>query len=241
MSDLLDMVMDAHGGLENWKTVDGVDLRLSLSGFLFEIKRHPNGLKGASVKVDAKQPRTVIAPFPEVGERGIYQGGKAWIQSDPGQIVEELPEPRTAYEGHERHTPWNDLQMLYFIGYAFWNYFTMPFFLALDGVTTRELDRWEENGQTWRVLEATFDPSIDVHCAVQRFYFDDKGMLIRNDYFTDVAKGQVAHYTTDHKNFDGFVFPTRRRVVARRDDNVTATGGPSSVLIDIDTVIVNRR
>jgi hypothetical protein len=90
------------------------------------------------------------------------------------------------------------------------------------------------------MLEATFHPSIDVHCAVQKFNFDNRGMLIRNDYFTDVAKGQVAHYTTDHKTSDDFVFPTRRRVVARRDDNVTATEGPSSVLIAIESVIVNR-
>ena len=240
MSDLLESVLHAHGGMENWTAVTGVDVRLSLSGFLFEIKTHPNGLKSALVQVDARRPRTMITPFPEMGKRGIYQDGKAWIRTDPGQVVEELPEPRTAYEGHVRHTPWNDLQMLYFIGYAFWNYFTMPFFLTLDGVTTRELDKWEENGQTWRVLEATFDPSIDVHCAVQRFYFDENLMLVRNDYFTDVAKGQVAHYTTDHKIFDGFVFPTRRRVIARRDDNVTVTGGPSSVLVDIETVIVNR-
>lgn len=240
MSDLLDMVLAAHGGADQWNRVSGVDLRLSLSGFLFEIKQHPNGLKTALVKIDARRPRTLISPFPEAGKRGIYQDGRVWIQEDAGSVVEELPQPRTAYEGHERRTPWNNLQFLYFIGYAFWNYFTMPFMLTLDGVTTREVGPWEENGQTWRVLEASFDPSIDVHCAVQRFYFDNKGFLVRNDYFTDVAKGHVAHYTTDHKIFDGFVFPTRRRVIARGENNVTATGGPSSVLIDIESLVVSR-
>jgi hypothetical protein len=62
-----------------------------------------------------------------------------WIQTDAGSMVEELPTPRTAYEGHERRTPWNDLQFLYFVGYAFWNYFTMPFLLASDGVTCEEV------------------------------------------------------------------------------------------------------
>jgi hypothetical protein len=117
----------------------------------------------------------------------------------------------------------------------------MSFLLACEGVTCEEVEPWEENHQKWRVLRVTFDPSIDTHCPVQKFYFDDRGMLQRrHDYFTDVAKGNVAHYCTDHKRFDGFIFPTRRRVVARGESELTATGGPSSVLIDIESVVVNR-
>jgi hypothetical protein len=114
MTDLLDLVLDGHGGLESWQRVAGVDLRLTLGGYLFEIKQHPNGLRTALVKVDARRPRTLIVPFPELGKRGIYQEGKVWVQTDAGAMVEELPTPRTAYEGHDRHTPWNDLQYLYF-------------------------------------------------------------------------------------------------------------------------------
>jgi hypothetical protein len=98
----------------------------------------------------------------------------------------------------------------------------------------------EENHHKCRVLRATFDSSIDSHCAVQTFYLDDHGMLQRHDYFTDVAKGNAAHYCMDYKTFDGFVFPTRRRVASRGEGEFTATGGPSSVLIDIESVVVNR-
>ena len=240
MTNLLDFVLDAHGGMENWKSVVGVDLRLTLGGYLFEIKQHPDGLRTALVKVDARRPRTLISPFPEKGKRGIYQDGKVWIQTDAGELVEELAAPRTAYDGHERRTPWNNLQYLYFIGYAFWNYFTTPFLLASNAEKCEEVALWEENGQKWRVLEATFDDAIDIHCAMQKFYFDDKGMLQCHDYFTDVAKGNVAHYCMDYRTFDGFLFPTRRRVVSRGDGELTATGGPSSVLIDVESVVVNR-
>ena len=140
----------------------------TLGGYLFEIKQHPNGLRTALVKVDARRPRTLIVPFPEQGKRGIYQEGKVWVQTDAGAMVEELPAPRAAYEGHERHTPWNDLQYLYFIGYAFWNYFTTPFLLALDGVICEEIEPWEENHQKWRVLRATFDSSIDTHSVAAK-------------------------------------------------------------------------
>lgn len=55
MTDLLELALEAHGGLENWKGVTGVDLRLTLSGHLFEIKKHPDGLHTALVKVDARR------------------------------------------------------------------------------------------------------------------------------------------------------------------------------------------
>lgn len=241
MNDLLNLALDAHGGLENWKQVTGLDLRLTLGGALFEIKQHPDGLRSALVKVDSRRPGTLITPFPQKGKRGIFREGRVWIQTDAGAVVEGLPSPRTAYDGHERATPWNDLQFLYFIGYAFWNYFTTPFFLTLDGVTCEEVEPFEENGQHWRVLKATFDDHIDTHCPVQKFYFDDHGMLQRHDYFTDVAKGNVAHYCMDYRTFDGFVFPTRRRVVNRGPDEISRTGGPSTVLIDIESIVVNRQ
>lgn len=240
MSDLVDLVLQVHGGLDNWRDVTGVDVRLTLGGFLFEIKQHPDGLRTALVKVRAHRPRTLIVPFPQIGKRGIYQDGRVWIQTDHGAVVEELPQPRATFAGHERRTPWNDLQYLYFIGYAFWNYFTTPFLLASDGVTCEEVDPWEENGQKWRVIEAHFAQSIDTHCATQKFYFDERGILQRHDYFTDVAKGHVAHYCMDHKMFDGFLFPTRRRVVARGERELAATAGPSSVLIDIESLVVNK-
>ena len=76
MTDLLNFALEAHGGLENWKGVTGVDLRLTLGGYLFEIKQHPDGLRTALVKVDARRPRRLIVPFRERGKRGINQEGK---------------------------------------------------------------------------------------------------------------------------------------------------------------------
>jgi hypothetical protein len=90
------------------------------------------------------------------------------------------------------------------------------------------------------VLKATFDDAIDTHCAVQKFYFDQQGLLQRHDYFADVAKGNVTHYCMDYRIFDGFAFSPRRRVVGRGEGDFTATGGPPTVLIDVESLVVNR-
>src|ERR1700728_1118583 len=110
MTDLLELVLAAHGGLEEWRKVKRIDARLTLGGYLFEIKQHPDGLRTALVQIDTQQPRTLIAPFPNRGMRGIFEQGKVFIQTDAGALASELESPRNAYEGHQRATPWNDLQ-----------------------------------------------------------------------------------------------------------------------------------
>ena len=139
-----------------------------------------------------------------------------------------------------RATPWDDLQFLYFIGYAFWNYFVTPYLFSFDGVICEEGEDHQEHGETWRTLNVTFPLEIDTHCKEQRFYFDREGHQRRHDYFTDVAKGNGARYTYDEKVFDGFLFQTRRRVVTRNEDQTTRLSGPSSVWIEVESVMAHR-
>ncbi len=61
------------------------------------------------------------------------------------------------------------------------------------GTTFGAVEPLEEHNQTWRVLEARLDSRIDTHYAEQWFYFDDRRMLVRNDYLTGVAKGNATH------------------------------------------------
>jgi hypothetical protein len=47
---------------------------------------------------------------------------------------------------------------------------------------TKEIEPWQENGETWRRLKVTFPASIATHSAEQTFYFDQEGLLTRHDY-----------------------------------------------------------
>ncbi len=38
MSDLLDFVLQAHGGLQRWRKVQSLDVRVSLAGSLYRLK-----------------------------------------------------------------------------------------------------------------------------------------------------------------------------------------------------------
>jgi hypothetical protein len=49
----------------------------------------------------------------------------------------------------------------------------------------------------------------------------------------------VAHYTFDHRNFDGFIFPTHRRVVQREPDGQALLTAPSIFRLDIESVVLS--
>ena len=63
MSGLLDRAVDVHGGLERWREVRQLDLRLSVSGGLYQIKGHPEGLHDAIMRIEAQRPAVSVVPF----------------------------------------------------------------------------------------------------------------------------------------------------------------------------------
>jgi hypothetical protein len=130
------------------------------------------------------------------------------------------------------------MQLLYFTGYANWNYFTAPFLLTQCGVNVREIEPHEEHGETWQRLQVQFPSTIPTHSAEQTFYFNEKGLLQRLDYVAEITGAVGAHYCFDHASFSGLVFPTLRRVVG-----LTPTGplisGPTAVLLLISDIVVS--
>lgn len=67
VSELLDAVIAAHGGLERWNSVRLIDVTFNYSGALLDLKGFP-GHHRPTASVDAKQPRVVIQRLG--GDRG---------------------------------------------------------------------------------------------------------------------------------------------------------------------------
>ena len=86
---------------------------------------------------------------------------------------------------------WSDLQLAYFAGYAMWTYLNTPFLLARPGVESEEGDPWQESGETWRRLNVRFPADIATHSTEQSFYFDQQGLLRRQDYNVEIDGGTV--------------------------------------------------
>lgn len=237
MSDLLELAVGAHGGMERWRDVNGLDFRLSLTGGLFRIKAHPHGLEDVAIHVDARQPSVSITPYSRPDASGHFTPDRVWIEDQDGRVLEQRTAPRASFAGHVLQTPWDQLQRLYFTSYALWNYLTTPFLLSRRGFELSEMEPHVESGEVWRRLQARFPADVPTHCAEQVFYFNDKGLLQRLDYVTDIAGGMAAHYCYDHEVCGGLVIPTLRRVV-RRTLSGPALSGPTAVLLQITNVSV---
>jgi hypothetical protein len=224
MSALLDEVLKAHGGLERWRAARTISGRVRSGGLLIRTRVPGNRFADYRATVDVHRPCTVMDPFPENGQRGVFEGGAARIETDAGDVVASRDDPRPAFFGRaglRRNLRWDALDSAYFAGYALWNYLTTPLLLCRDGVEVSEGDAWEEEGERWRRLEAAFPAGLDTHSDRQSFYFDAQGRLRRHDYVAEVVGGwaRAAHYCAEHVRAGGLVFPTRRWVRPIRPGN----------------------
>ena len=237
MTDLLPAVIEAHGGLERWRGVRAIDVRFNFSGAALVVKGFPRHLQ-PSCSIDVRDCRVT---FQRLGvdpdERWIFTADRVWIERRDGSVIQERHRPRDAFAGHTWETKWDALHLTYFIGYAMWNYVSIPFLLANPDFVTRELDKHRENDEDWRVLEVIYPDSVPAHTKVQKFYFGPDLLLRRMDYVTDVAGGVAAHYCFDHRSYDGITMPTLRRIVSRTSETAKVTGRTGFLLDYIDVEV----
>jgi hypothetical protein len=239
LPDLVNVAIEAHGGLSRWCQIKSIDLKLSIGSGLWQLKGLP-WLRDVSLHIDPKTPSVTTTPFTGDGRRGHFLPNRVWIDDDAGRLIQERKDPRKSFEGHSLTTPWDKLHELYFVSYALWNYFVTPFVFREPGLVTKEIEPYEEMGETWRRLHVTYPDNMPTHCKEQVFFFNEKGVLQRLDYAADVvgAPGAPgAHYCFDHQNFDGLLVPTLRRVVSRVGSKPKPSG-PTLVLVQIGDVVI---
>lgn len=239
---LLESVLDAHGGMDNWARVKRLTARMALGGPFWAALGWPDVYAGQTVTVDPHREHIEFTPFTAPDRASVLDVDpeRVTIEGPGGRAIEERAAPRASFPmpfvfGATR---WDAIQVAYFASAATWNYLTAPFVFTRPGVEVREIEPWDEGGETWRRLAVRFPASIANHNRDQVFYYDAEFMQRRLDYSPDVTSNPpVAHYTHDPKTFDGFVFPTRRRVHLH-DDRGVADREFASITIDIASISV---
>jgi len=216
MSELLDLVLHAHGGLDRWRKLNKVSATIVAGGGLLPMKGldvDPKPLEGT---VTVHEESTLIRPFGQADWQMIFSPERVVIETTAGAVVQERSNPRAAFAGHAMNTPWDLLHRGYFNGYARWTYLTTPFLMAMPGFEVTEIAPWQEGAERWRGLRARFPDVIASHSREQDVYFGDDFLLRRHDYQLEIAGGiPVAQYVHDIVEADGFRFPTKRRAYVR--------------------------
>jgi hypothetical protein len=232
MAELLQTAIDAHGGLDRWNQLSSVSARLIQDGVLWPFKRQAGVLDDVVVTASLHEERVSHRPFGAPDRRSAFTPERVAIETDDGTVLEALDEPRASFSDHTLETPWNTLQLAYFVGTAMWTYLTQPFTFTLPGFQTRELEPWDEAGRRWRRLRVTWPSNLATHSTEQTLYFTDDGLLARHDYDVEINAGNTAaHYVSDYDEVAGIKLPTKHRIFPRTPDGQSL---PEPLFVSID-------
>jgi hypothetical protein len=214
--ELLERAIAAHGGRERFERTERIAADLHVGGVALPLRFQRGKLSDYTGEVWTREPRAVLEPYPAPGRRGVFERDRVRIESLEGEVLAERADPRAAFGGR-RNLWWDDLDLLYFAGYALWGYVVAPFVLTQPGYTVEDEEPWREGGETWQGIRVTFPANVPAHSRVQSFWFGPDGLIRRNDYTAEVFGGwaTAAHYCFDYREFDGFMVPTRRRAMPR--------------------------
>jgi hypothetical protein len=228
---LLEEVLEAHGGRKLWQSLDSIEADFSSGGLAFSLHLQPWALRGLKISVQPHARRVVLRDFVHPGWSGVWTPNQVQIMDDDGVVVAQRQDPRSAFSRIDKQVRWNKLDILYFAGYALWNYLGFPFILESPGVTLVETDT------NTRELQTRFDPSVPTHSERQTFHIDASGLLTRHDYTADVIGkwANAANFCLASEVVDGLRFYTRRRVFPRFGTQ-TVLPFPTLVWIEIDAI-----
>ena len=137
--DAIREIVRAHGGADLWRGLDAVEAVISAHGFLFTVKRRPI-LERVRMRASTRSRYSAfrLSTAGTDGRAHWNQGG-AYHRAG-GRVIAQRLDPRAAFHGLRRQYRWDDLDFIYFAGYATWNYLVTPFLFLRDGFAFRLLD-----------------------------------------------------------------------------------------------------
>jgi hypothetical protein len=236
MTDLLDQVLAAHGGLDRWARTRRLRVRAHVTGELWGRRGQPGALRDAHLEIDPHAQRVVFHRFKARGRRAVFEPRRVVIETQDGQVIDERLDPGSAFSGQTATSAWDDLSLAYAAGFDLWHYLTGPFMLTTPGVQVEEAGPWEEAGEQWRRLRAVFPEGLVAHARQQLYAFNHAGLLRRFEYLPE-RSGVPANvnYAAGHRHFGGLVIPTRRRMLPLDPDG---RARPEPVLMAVDVLDV---
>jgi hypothetical protein len=220
--------LKAYGGQARWKGAKTVESTVTVGGLLFQLKGA--GIPPhAKITVDVRRPHTVINPIDTSGDVGVLDGFSVAIVSPAGDILEQRADAREHLQNAGITTKWDRLNLVYFLGYAFWGYYSLPYQLMRSDIA------WTELGDG--VLQADYGTGLPVHSRIQRFWFDgSSGLLRRNDY-TPVAAARdakAANVVFEHAVSNGLPYTSKRRVKMSLSQYGWVLPLPDFITIDVE-------
>jgi hypothetical protein len=237
LNELLNLAVEAHGGLGRWNKVKSLKVAASITGAIWFVKGKGDVLKDVVMTVDTKAER-LVTDFPGQDKRSIFEPACIVMQTTGGTLIESRDNPEESFKGQQRETPWDDIHVAYFCGEALWTYLNTPFLYTHEGFKTEEIPSIHVDGEIWRRLKVTFPDYVKSHTREQISCFGPDGLLRRHDYTVDILGGATGlNYASDYRDVDGIIVPAKRRIYAYEGD-YQLVAEPLLVSIDMGEISV---
>jgi hypothetical protein len=218
MNELLNLAVEAHGGLERWNKIKSVRMEASITGAIWYVKGKPDYLKNVIMTAEAKTER-VVTEFPGQDKRSIFEPDRIVIEKLDGTVLEARDNPEKSFAGQQRETPWDDIHAAFFSSEALWTYLTTPFLYTYRGFESEEIPSIRVEKETWRRLKVTFPEYVKSHTREQISCFGPDGLLRRHDYTVDILGGATGlNYALEYREISGIIVPTKLRIYAWEGD-----------------------
>src|ERR1700679_443493 len=103
-SELLDLAVEAHGGLDRWNKVKAIKVAASITGGIWFVKGKGDFLKNVVLTVETRNERLTVN-FPGQDKRAIFEPNRVVIETVTGKLIEARDNPEKSFEGQQRETP----------------------------------------------------------------------------------------------------------------------------------------
>ena len=115
-NDLLELAVKAHGELDRWNKVNAIKVAASITGGIWYVKGKGDFLKNVVLTVETRNERLTV-DFPGQDKRALFEPKRIVIEKADGTVIEERNDPEASFQGQLRETPWDDIHVIYFVGY----------------------------------------------------------------------------------------------------------------------------
>jgi hypothetical protein len=99
MNELLELAVNAHGGLERWNQLKSVRASLSIAGGIFHLKGKPDVLKEVTIEAQLHK-QILVMHYRDQQRRTTFEPELIVSETEEGQLLERRENPRASFEGH---------------------------------------------------------------------------------------------------------------------------------------------
>lgn len=214
MSNLLQQVVEAHGGLRHWEQLSDLVTEVEVDGQLCPRFEVPTAIPRTKAFFSLRRQNIVM--LDELGsQKFLIEPNLVSFSARRGDQAESMSAQTSELWRNASERKWDLLRTAYVQGFAIRHYVTAPFLYSTPGFSVEEVEPWQEDGETWRVLKIIFPPHIQTRARVQFAYFGDDGLLRRTRYNLQIEGGyEVASYVSEYDRVNGIWLPISRELLA---------------------------